>query len=422
MTYSYCLVSTLLLMALSFSCQPYRTGEDADRNSASVDDIEAIENSFSYDYEFLSQYHDDLLTLRAPDGPGKSLVVPAYQGRVMTSSIEGRDQLSFGWINYELIQSQEVLPHMNPYGGEDRFWLGPEGGRYALFFAPGSDQTFEEWQTPAAIDTQPFKMIRSDEHSASFSQDIKLTNYAGFTFQMRVERKVSMLSRNDTESRLDVTLPDSVEWVAFATDNKITNSGDQPWTAEQGLPSIWILGMFDPSDQTTVVIPYQTELPNNIPIVNSDYFGEVPDERLQADVGLIYFQADGEFRSKIGVPPGRVKPVAGSYDSERQILTLIHFTYDEQNTEYVNSQWDPNAEPYQGDVVNAYNDGALAENGDQLGPFYEIESSSPAAALSPQQSSTHTHTTVHLAGNNKQLNEISTAVLGVSLSEIDAAL
>ena len=37
-------------------------------------------------------------------------------------------------------------------------------------------------------------------------------------------------------------------------------------------------------------------------------------------------------------------------------------------------------EPYKGDVINSYNDGPLAD-GTQMGPFYEVESSSPALAL-----------------------------------------
>ena len=44
---------------------------------------------------------------------------------------------SFGWINRQLIASGKLLPHMNAFGGEDRFWMGPEGGQFSIFFAPG---------------------------------------------------------------------------------------------------------------------------------------------------------------------------------------------------------------------------------------------------------------------------------------------
>ena len=57
-----------------------------------------------------------------------------------------------------------------------------------------------------------------------------------------------------------------------------------------------------------------------------------------------------------------------------------------------------------------------------LGPFYEIESSSPAAALAPGQTIQHVHRTMHLQGPESELDEISRAVLGVSIVEIVRAL
>jgi len=40
--------------------------------------------------------------------------------------IRGAHGFSFGWINRELIASGKAMPHINPYGGEERLWLGPE--------------------------------------------------------------------------------------------------------------------------------------------------------------------------------------------------------------------------------------------------------------------------------------------------------
>ena len=35
----------------------------------------------------------------------------------------------------DIIASGKTQPHINVYGGEDRFWLGPEGGQFSIFFA-----------------------------------------------------------------------------------------------------------------------------------------------------------------------------------------------------------------------------------------------------------------------------------------------
>jgi hypothetical protein len=70
-----------------------------------------------------------------------------------------------------------------------------------------------------------------------------------------------------------------------------------------------------------------------------------------------------------------------------------------------------------GDAVNAYNDGPLA-NGSQMGPFYEIESVSPAAFLKPGQSLSHQHMVFHLTGDEAALDKVSRQWLGVSLEMI----
>ncbi|MGA2673126.1 MAG: DUF6786 family protein [Terracidiphilus sp.] len=65
---------------------------------------------------------------------GASIAVwPAMQGRVLTSTAGGPEGLSFGWVNHELIASGEIRQHVNAVGGEDRIWLGPEGGQYSIF-------------------------------------------------------------------------------------------------------------------------------------------------------------------------------------------------------------------------------------------------------------------------------------------------
>jgi len=58
----------------------------------------------------------------------------------------------------------------------------------------------------------------------------------------------------------------------------------------------------------------------------------------------------------------------------------------------------------------------------ELGGFYELETSSPAAALKPNESLSHTHRTFHFQGDLRALDAISRSVLGVSLSDVKGAL
>ena len=57
-----------------------------------------------------------------------------------------------------------------------------------------------------------------------------------------------------------------------------------------------------------------------------------------------------------------------------------------------------------------------------LGPFYELETSSPAAALAPGASLTHVHRTFHVQGDAKDLDALALELLGVSLATIEKAL
>jgi hypothetical protein len=97
---------------------------------------------------------------------------------------------------------------------------------------------------------------------------------------------------------------------------------------------------------------------------------------------------------------------------------VIQFPVDKDSA-YVNSKWEIQNEPYKGDVVNSYNDGPLA-NGTQLGPFYELESSSRALALKRGATGGHVQSTYHFEGKFESLNKLSIQILGVDLNSIRA--
>jgi len=388
---------------------------------ASLPQINSAAN-FGEDIAFLNS-HTEVIVLSNKETLAKVAVVPAWQGRVMTSSAEGDSGQSFGWINRELIASRQTLPHINARGGEDRFWLGPEGGQFSIFFAKGAPFDLEHWFTPAAIDTSPYQLVNRSMNRATFTALFALTNYSGTRFELKVNREMRLLGLTETWAKLGAKPNASLKLVAYETDNKITNKGRQPWKKETGLLSIWILGMFNPSPKTTIAVPIRTGPESKLGIkVTSDYFGQVPPERLVVKDEIVYFSGDGKLRSKIGIGPKRSKGVLGSYDAENHVLTIVQFSQPANATDYVNSLWKMQEEPYGGDAANSYNDGPPAPGAKPLGPFYELESSSPAAELKPGKSLDHLHRTIHLTGPESELDPIAHAVFGVSLTEIKSAL
>jgi len=378
---------------------------------------------FKDDVAFL-EAKTKVIVLGGPDGRAQVAVNPDLQGRVMTSTAAGPGGLSFGWINRELIASGVNDPHMNAFGGEDRFWLGPEGGQFSIFFKKGDPFDLEHWFTPPPINEGAFDVASKGPDRIHFRKIMRLVNYSGTVFELEVNRGVRLLGAGDVAA-IGVPVPGGVEMVAYATTNAVANVGANAWTKETGLVSIWILGMFNPSPATTIVIPFKAGPESELgPTVNDAYFGKVPADRLvvKAAEGVLFFSGDGKYRSKIGISPRRVKPFAGSYDAANKVLTLVRLTIPEGAADYVNSMWEIQKDPYAGDVVNSYNDGPASPGAKPLGPFYELETSSPAAALAPGGTLTHVHTTMHFQGPEKALDAIARQALGVGLAEISSAL
>jgi hypothetical protein len=176
--------------------------------------------------------------------------------------------------------------------------------------------------------------------------------------------------------------------------------------------------MFPPSDSTVVMIPYRKDLKGEV--ATTDYFGEIPADRITLKDGLLLFKADGKARGKLGLSPARAKNIAGSYDAINRILTVALFDVD-PGAVYLNQEWNTEADPFKGDAINAYNDGPL-EDGSQMGPFYEIESVSPAAFLKVGETLTHEHSVFHFSGDAKSLNSLTKILFGKELHEITQML
>jgi hypothetical protein len=370
---------------------------------------------YGYNVNFLKKYIDVIELKR---GNSSVAIVPGWQGRVMTSTSEGSHGYSFGWINHNLISSGKVLPHINPYGGEERLWLGPEGGQFSIFFNKGDEFIYEKWQTPAFLDTIPFNITELSDSSVLFSHSVETENYSGTPFKLEIDRKITLLSDDQIIKQTGIDL-EGINFVAYRSDNKLTNRGSDEWKKETGLLSIWMLGMFIPSPAVMVVIPVRQGDDKELGVaVNDNYFGKIAGDRLKISGSNVYFRADGKSRGKIGINPKRARGIMGSYDFDNNILTLLLCKLTEGKTEYVNSAWQIQDNPFSGDPLNSYNDGPL-EDGSQMGPFYELETSSPAAALKPGESITHSQVTIHLTGNKNLLNKAAIKTLGVSLNEIE---
>ena len=374
--------------------------------------------TYGYDLQYLNEKGIEVVELKSEDGLSKLMVIPAWQGRVMTSTTGGDKGASYGWINYRFIDEGVPSTFFNPFGGEERFWIGPEGGPNSWYFKKGDQQVYENWVVPAGIDTEAYAIESQSDKQVVFTHRMDIKNASDYFFNIGVRRTVEMLGRNELQVLLSTELPSNLNVLGYRTVNTLVNEGEAAWDKTTGMPSVWLLGSFNPTPTTTVFIPYNKEYEGKV--VNDEYFGKVPSDRLIAKDGMIYFKIDGEYRSKIGLPKGSAMDICGSYDSDKKVLNILKFNLPEGDVDYVNGQWGDQEDPFCGDVINSYNDGPT-ETGYVQGPFYEIETSSPGAALAPGQSLTHTQYTIHIEGDEKDLAQIAMAVFGADLNEISKA-
>lgn len=405
----YRILPALLAAAIviSFSCNPTKK-EEAMYNKG----------TFGYDLKFLSE-KDSLIVLKTNEDKAQVIVSAKYQGKVFTSTANGLAGNSLGFVNHDVLNSETIDEHMNGYGGENRFWLGPEGGQYSVYFEKGKEQVYDNWHTPKPIDTEAWDIVSSDSKQATLKKAMEVTNYQGNKLSLNVDRKITMIESGAIYSSLGLDNIAEIDAVAYITDNKITNLNDYEWTKETGTICIWMLDMFIPAPKALTFIPFnegdEKELDK---IATTDYFGEIPADRLKIKDGVLYLKTDGEFRSKLGMNGKRTKAIAGNYDPDSKRLTVT--TYDvDKDAIYLNQEWNPEKDPLVGDAMNAYNDGPL-DDGSIMGPFLEVESVSPAAFLKPNQSLSHKHTVYHFIGEPDKLTSITEKLFGVTIDEINS--
>src|SRR5262245_36472702 len=73
--------------------RPGNTKKDTSTQSYSA-------GTFGYDLDFLKK-HDSIITLKSDNENSQVLVSAKYQGKVFTSTADGLNGKSFGWINYK---------------------------------------------------------------------------------------------------------------------------------------------------------------------------------------------------------------------------------------------------------------------------------------------------------------------------------
>ncbi len=201
---------------------------------------------FSSDVAFLRQ-HTDVVLLTDASGGAQVAVAPGYQGRVMTSTTGGSDGPSFGWIGRAAVSAGSRQPHMNVFGGKIASGWDRKAGNTRSTSSPAIPSTSITGRCRTPSTGTAWQIASQTSTEVRFRKRMALVNYSRTSLTLDVDRTVRLLTSSDASAQLGATPGPAVRVVAFESSNTVTNAGDAPWQSESGLPSIWILGQFNPS-------------------------------------------------------------------------------------------------------------------------------------------------------------------------------
>ncbi|MEI6891261.1 MAG: DUF6786 family protein [Pontiella sp.] len=93
---------------------------------------------------------------------------------------------------------------------------------------------------------------------------------------MGIERTVKLRDKKEASELLGVELGEGLRMVGYEIDNRITNTGSNAWKPETGSLPIWMLGRYNSSPETSVVIPFKKGAEKDLgPRMNDTYFGRL---------------------------------------------------------------------------------------------------------------------------------------------------
>ncbi len=352
-----------------------------------------------------------LIELIGNDGNARLMIAPELQGRIITTATNGINGPYNAWLDKKKLADDSKWKE--GIGGEDRIWIGPLGGQFSFYYQQIEPISDDNWLVPKTMNAEPFQLMSQNEKMVQLQKEMKLTNFVGTNFRIQVDRTLTLLNKTAIQENLNLDFSDQIKFVAFESQNTITNLDDSPHKKETGLVAVWSAGMIEGTDETTVIIPLKEN--SSEPIFK--YMGKLDENRLQIKEDVLFFKADGKYRSKIGIPPSMAPSIYGCYAKDKKRLSIVQY---QQNTDelYFNSEVTIQENPYRGEVIPIYNNGPMDFSTPKEASFFELESTSPMRELLPNESIEHFHRVYHFEGEEEELNRISQQLLHTNLEKL----
>ena len=176
----------------------------------SAKDVAVEDNSFLSDLNFLKDHDSSLVVLES--GHSKIIVSPKYQGKVFTSTADGDSGTSFGWVHYKAFEVAPD-PHINTYGGENRVWIGPEGGKFSVFFPKDRRWFSITGKRPRPLTPSNGRLPKTTFPSPD-KRNTQRIELCGNQTILCIKRKIKILDNEQIKAALGLDLHDGQKWWA----------------------------------------------------------------------------------------------------------------------------------------------------------------------------------------------------------------
>ena len=377
----------------------------------------------------LREAGNDPVVLQGEDQNKVVVVTPELVGRVLCTGLDGIEGYTDCYIDEGQIKKgaaqSERAGKWSSFGGEERIWLAPEGGKYGLYYQQGEAQEFQNYMVPESLNSTRYQVMGKSEDggSVTFKAPLQLVNYQGTNFDLEIVRKVQILE----SCPYALGFGHKIESVGFETNTWVRNVGDKPLTRESGAIGVWTLGQFPAKDHSVIIVPFRSG-PDSLlgPVLNTEYFKTDMIDTTKAPRGHTYgdywevkedfalVKANGSVMTKIEMGPKRSLGRLASVDLQEFEMTIVEFRmYPE--LDYVASYWLPyDANPYDGAAISVF---VLSKEAG-VPPFYELEVISPALFLQPSEQYQHISRTYHLRGDRDTIAQICQRHLNADLETL----
>ena len=351
--------------------------------------------------------------LRGADGERRMAVDPDRQARLAAWTMDGESGRSIGWVSSEKenVRMDSIAPE-----GAEQFLLGPEGGRYGVFFDAGKPLDQAHWRMPPLLTRARFSLLDRRSALAHFSLAGGVVNRSGRAFSLQVSRRLILLDELAVRSRMSVLLPEGVRFAGWESTHTMQNTGSQVWSAEGGQLAMRLRGTLRISSSALVAVPRVAPAGRSF---------RNPEQTDQADAGVrvgesitVISPARIE-QERVRFMPGRHLPVMVCWDPKQRWLAVIRYDQPDGERRYVNDSWEEKASPYAGPSLILYKGEPGANDPDERPLVWE--SRSPALTLSPQQRAEFGQRVLTIEGTDAMLDRLCREMVGVGLADLSAA-